>query len=285
MKLSVSTYSFHAYAKRGARAIFDAIDYAKAVGFDGIDFTDAGLPYEEYLPYASRVGEYCREKGISPACFCTAADFLKGDLDAEIARVKQQVDKAAAYGVSVMRHDVAGFMSNFRGIGSYENALARLSRGAREVTLYAEQKGIRTCTENHGFYSQDSTRIEALISAVNHPNFGALVDIGNFLCADEAPAEAVGRLAQYAFHAHAKDFYFRDGALEDPGAGWICTRAGNHLKGAIIGHGVVPVRQCIETLKRHGFDGYIGLEFEGAEDPLVGIRMGFENLKRFTAEE
>ena len=283
MKFSVSIYSFHQYAKMGPNAIFSAIDYAALLGFDGIDFIDAGLEYDEYLPYAKRVGEYCREKGLEPACFCSAADFLNGsggDLDAEIARVCRQVDKAAAYGVPVMRHDVVGFMNNFRGVGSYEKLIPRLAKGCLAVTRYAEEKGIRTCTENHGYLSQDSARVEALIEAVGHPNFGMLVDIGNFMCADENPIVSVGRCAQYAFHAHAKDFCYREGFLDHPGEGWFLTRGGNFLKGAIIGHGVVPVRQCLQTLKRNGYDGFVGLEFEGMEDPLTGIRVGFDNLKK-----
>ncbi len=284
MKLSVSVYSFHQYAKRGERAIYSVIDFAKRLGFEGMDFVDAGLAHDEYLVYAQKVGEYCREKGIEPACFCVHADFLKGtdsDLAEEIERVKKQVDKAAAYGVSVMRHDVAGFMSNFKGVGSYENAIDRLAIGCREVTKYAEQKGIRTCTENHGFFSQDAVRVERLIETVKEPNFGMLVDIGNFMCADEDPAVSVGRCAQYAFHVHAKDFYWRNGALDAPGEGWFKTRAGNYLKGAIVGHGIVPVRQCLDTLKRNAYDGFVGLEFEGMEDPLTGIRVGKANLDRF----
>lgn len=283
MKFSVSIYSFHKYAKQGKRAIFSAIDFAALLGFDGIDFVDAGLEYDEYLTYAREVGEYCRSKGLTPACFCSAADFLNGsngDLDAEIERVCRQVDKAAAYGVGVMRHDVVGFMNNFRGIGSYENLIPRLAKGCLAVTQYAEQKGVRTCTENHGFLSQDSSRVEALIENVKHPNFGMLVDIGNFMCADEDPAVAVGRCAQYAFHAHVKDFYWRAGNLDQPGEGWFKTRAGNYLKGSIVGHGVVPIKQCLDTLKRNSFDGFVGLEFEGMEDPLTGIRVGMDNLKR-----
>ncbi len=283
MKFSVSIYSYHQYAKQGKQSVLAAIDYAALLGFDGIDFVDAGLEYDSYLPYAKEVGEYCRSKGLIPACFCSGADFLNGsdgDLDAEIARVCRQVDKAAAYGVPVMRHDVVGFMNNFKGIGSYENLIPRLAKGCLAVTQYAAEKGIKTCTENHGYLSQDAARVEALIETVKHENFGMLVDIGNFMCADEDPSVSVGRCAQYAFHAHVKDFYLRSGSLDNPGEGWFRTRAGNYLKGAIVGHGVVPVRQCLETLKRNAFDGFVGLEFEGMEDPLTGIRVGLDNLKR-----
>ena len=53
--------------------------------------------------------------------------------------------------------------------------------------------------------------VEKLINAVAHPNFGALVDIGNFSCADEYNPASVGIMAPYAIHAHAKDFHIKSG--------------------------------------------------------------------------
>ena len=41
----------------------------------------------------------------------------------------------------------------------------------------------QTMIENHGYFCQDSDRVERIITGVSHKNFGALIDIGNFLCA------------------------------------------------------------------------------------------------------
>ncbi|MPM88108.1 hypothetical protein SDC9_135209 [bioreactor metagenome] len=152
------------------------------------------------------------------------------------------------------------------------------------MTKYAEQKGIVTCTENHGYFSQDADRVEKIIDGVGEDNFGSLVDFGNFLCADGDPVKSVGLLAQYARHAHAKDFYYKPGYLDNPGEQWFQNRNGNYLKGTIIGHGVVPIRQCINILRKNGYDGYVTVEFEGYEDRLDAIRIGISNLKRFMAE-
>lgn len=43
----------------------------------------------------------------------------------------------------------------------------------------------------------------------------------------------------------------------------------------------MPVRQCINALRRGGYDGYMMIEFEGMEDPIRGITVGYNNLKRF----
>ncbi|MBO4278163.1 MAG: sugar phosphate isomerase/epimerase [Clostridia bacterium] len=283
MKIGISLYSFHEYADEKSLGIKGCIDKVKEFGGEGVDFIETpGLDQEQYIAYAKDIGDYCRKVGIMPVCFCVGSDFLNRDTDAEIERVKKLVDIAAAYGCSVMRHDATpGYPNTVKTGRSFDSVLPTLARAYRAVTEYACPKGVKTCIENHGFFAQDPERIEKLINAVGHPNFGALIDIGNFACADADHNYAVGLLAPYAFHAHAKDFHKKSGSLDDPGEGWFRSRGGNYLRGSIIGHGDVPVRQCVQTLKRAGYEGFLDIEFEGMEDPLKGIRIGIANLKRF----
>lgn len=285
MKIGVSLYSFHQYATDGSLGVKGCIDKAVEMGIEGLDFIEVGLGYEDYLSYAADINKHCKSAGIEPVCFCTGADFINtpsGDLKSEIEKVKRNVDIAAAYGCSVMRHDVTGGFPASKKVGrGFDNAIELMAPAIREITRYAEEKGVVTTVENHGFFSQDAQRVEKLINAVNEKNFGALVDMGNFTCADEDPAVSVGIMAPYARHAHAKDFHVKCGSLDSPGEGWFMSRAGNYRRGAIIGHGAVPIRQCIDTLKRAGYDGYLAIEFEGMEDPLRGISVGFNNLKRY----
>ena len=108
-----------------------------------------------------------------------------------------------------------------------------------------------------------------------------LCDMGNFLCVDEAPEHALSRLAPRAFYAHAKDFLIKSGSGDAPGSPFFQSRGGNYLRGTVIGHGVVPVRQCLTILKNAGYDGPVGIEFEGMEPVLEGIEAGVKNLRRF----
>lgn len=283
MKIGVSLYSFHAYANNDSLGIKGCIKKAAELGIEGLDFIEVGLGYEDYLAYAADIRAYCRDLGIEPVCFCTGADLLNcADIKEEIARIKRNVDIAAAYGCSVMRHDATGGYKPEVKVGrGFDNALEILVPAIREITRYAESLGVVTTVENHGFYAQDSDRIEKLVNAVNEKNFGTLVDIGNFNCADENSVNAVGRMAPYARHAHAKDFHIKSGMLDNPGTGWFQSRGCNYLRGAIIGHGDVPVHQCVNALKRAGYDGYLAIEFEGMEDPITGITVGYNNLKQY----
>ena len=107
------------------------------------------------------------------------------------------------------------------------------------------------------------------------------MDIGNFMCADEDPTRSVGLMAPYAYHVHCKDFYWKSGMDIAPGDGWFQTRAGNYLRGAVVGFGAAKAAQSMQTLQRSGYDGYYSIEFEGGEDPLWGIQTSLANLKRF----
>lgn len=181
-----------------------------------------------------------------------------------------------------MRHDATPGYPNDKKFGrSFDAVLPILTKAYREVTEYAEQKGVKTCIENHGFFAQDAERVEKLINAVGHPNFGALVDIGNFACADEDSPLGRHYVAVCLPFACEGFPLKKNGSLDNPAEGWFQSRACNYLRGSIIGHGDVPVRQCINALRRGGYDGYMMIEFEGMEDPIRGITVGYNNLKRF----
>ncbi len=285
MKIGVSSYSYSRLVNRGAMKQIDVIKAAKEAGFDVIEFSTIAVPEGKKLPdFAAELKAEADAVGIPIANYTIGADFVHGStgaLGAEVDRLRGEVDVAAILGAPGMRHDITySIKRDESGLHTFEAALPRIAKGVRAVTEYAASKGIRTMTENHGYISQDSVRIEKLLTAVNHPNFGVLLDLGNFYCVDENSAQAVGRLAPYAFHAHAKDFHIKSGNGFNPGEGWFMTRGGNYLRGAIIGHGDVPLLQAIRALKRSGYDGVLSVEFEGMEDPLVGVRLGQANLRK-----
>ena len=214
--------------------------------------------------------------------YTIGADFLNapGGWQAEAQRLEGEVKVAAALGAPVMRHDATrGFPPDHDGPSDFAAALPTLADGCRAVAGFAAGLDIKTCVENHGFFVQDSERCEQLVKAVDHENFGSLVDVGNFLCADEDPLAAVTRMAPYAVHVHAKDFHTKPGDGPNPGKGFFRSRGGNYLRGAITGHGDVDVTGCVKALKAAGYDGWLSVEFEGMEDNLVALPICLENLR------
>lgn len=288
MKFSVSSYSYCRLIGSGEKTLLDCIALAKESGFDGIEFVEFDVPDGmTKAEYAAEIRKECEKNGIEPVAYTIGADFLygcDGDLDKEIERLRHEVDIASALGVKLMRHDCTrGYSKEDRGYKSFDDSLPSIIKGCRAVTEYAKTLGIRTTTENHGFFCQESTRVEKIVNGVANDNFGLLIDIGNFMCADENPVEAVGRLAPYAFHVHAKDFHKKSGNAPFFCDGFFRTRGGNYLRGAIIGHGDAPVYQCLSTLISGGYDGYVTVEFEGLEDQIIGTQFGLNTLKKMCA--
>ena len=286
MKVAVSSYSFSQAIRDGRLTLKECIAKAKEIGFEAIEFVDfnvsSTLPEGmSMMEYAKELRAECDRVGIAVTNFTIGADFQNRDTAEEVARVKEMVDIAEAYGATGMRHDVASGAKPYQ---SFDHALPKIADGVRQVAEYAATKGIKTMSENHGFFAQDALRVEKLINTVNHPNYGWLIDMGNFTCADENPAISVGIGAPYAFYVHAKDFIIKPADGPNPGKFFFQSRNGNYLRGTIVGQGNVPVKHCLIALKKAGYDGYVAIEFEGMEDCLLALEAGCENLKRYIAE-
>ncbi|MBQ7901145.1 MAG: sugar phosphate isomerase/epimerase [Clostridia bacterium] len=284
MKIGTSSYSFSQYIRAGKITQIDTVRLAKEIGFDCIEFTDLtppeGTTQQEYAKQIKAEADKC---GIEISIYAVGADLAQRDeqgIKDETQRLFGCVDIARALGAKLMRHDV---MFAYNGYRSFDEIVPTAAKIARDVTEYAEKNGIRTMSENHGMYYQDPDRIEKMIAAVNHPNYGLLMDIGNFMCADIHPAKAVSRLASLAFMVHAKDFVFTPFAPDMEKKG-IETRGCNRLEGTSIGCGDVNAHQCFAILKKAGFDGYVDVEYEGSEDCTQGLKKSLKNIKAIFAE-
>ena len=212
-------------------------------------------------------------------------DFVSADLHREEEeRLKREAEVAALLGAPRMRHDSTGGRDANDNPVTVEEALPIVAEGYRRVTEFAAGLGVHTMIENHGYFFQDACRVKKLIETVNHPNFGWLMDMGNFMCADEKPVESVKIAAPMAVHAHAKDFFHKEkGEYVPNGQGWFGTRGGNALRGTIIGHGAVNVPECLKTLRAAGYDGWLSVEFEGIEDCITSLEADLKNLKEMLA--
>ena len=284
MKLGLSTYSLYQALNKGTMTIADVIDFTADHGGEHVEIVPLGYNLTEQPELIDLIAMKAAERGLEISNYAIGANFLVDHEEAyqqEIARVKNEVDIANRLGVKLMRHDVAS--SPDVSIANFNGNIDRLAAACREIAAYAGKYGITTSVENHGYFIQHSDRVQALIHAVNMPNFKTTLDVGNFLCADEQPLAGVKNNLPYASIVHIKDFYVRP-AGQNPGDGFFRSTAGNYLRGAVAGQGDIPMRDVIQLVKASGYDGYLSLEFEGVEDCEFGARVGLANVKRFWDE-
>jgi sugar phosphate isomerase/epimerase len=284
MKLAVSSYSLAGWRRNLNKTLEQTIDWIGSAGVEGIEF--AGLDEKAAANPVKRAKALRRraEKArLAVPSYCVGAELLVDPAKQAqvVAQLKQHVDVAAALGAPSMRHDVTrGFNKDtgLTGPQTFKAALKVVVPAIRQVADYAATKGVRTSLENHGFYLQDPVRVQQLLDAVDHENFGLTIDMGNFLCVNADPVAAVKRLARYAQMAHAKDFHVREKKAMPP-SGWFATPTAIALRGAIVGHGVIDIPAQLQLLKKARYTGWLSLEFEGMEDPLRAVTLGLEYLK------
>lgn len=279
MKISVSAYSYSRALSENF-TLLDAIKHAKKTGFDGMEFLD-GMTWGNYSDIDSMkfFRDSCNEEGLEIYTLDAGVNYLD-DFNGSVERAKHLVDMTQALGAGMVRCDTIGGNLKSVGNGGIKEAIKQVSKGVSIVADYAAEKNIKLLVENHGMIMQDSIVVEELINTVNKANFGALVDIGNFMCADENSVDGVGRMARYAMHVHAKDFHFKNGnEMFIAKDGWFNTRGCNHLRGAILGHGSVAICQCLRILKNSGYKGAVSIEFEGMEPAVFAIEQSYASLK------
>lgn len=279
MKIGLSVYSFYEDLSDNKITFVDVAGYAAEIGYSGIELADFIFPYDGDRPgYAKALKKTCEEVKLPVCGYVATGDFFREDLDAEITRLKGEIDIAKILGAPTV---CIVFMDNFRPLYfTVEQCLSRAVQGIRALAEYARLNDVILTTENVGRVFLDSIRLEQLIDRVGYDNFRILVDTGNLSDGDEDSAEALGRIAHLAAQVHFKDYHVKDGSALYPGDGWYVTRGGNYIRGAIVGHGDIPLMKCLKTLKETGYDGWLVVEFDGIENPKLAVQMCLKNIER-----
>ncbi|SDR88127.1 sugar phosphate isomerase/epimerase family protein [Gramella sp. MAR_2010_147] len=125
-----------------------------------------------------------------------------------------------------------------------------------KLSTYAEEKGVNVLVENHGYLSSDIDLLVEVMQGVNMENCGTLPDFGNFClkreggerwsakCVEEFPKyEGIKKMMPYAKAVSAKSYTFDENGNEN----------------------VIDYKKMLQIVKNAGYNGYIGVEFEGED--------------------
>lgn len=292
MNLGLSTYSLVNEISEKRMTVFEAMEFAGEHGATSVELVPFGFELLDQDEVIEQVKAKAKELNIYISNYAILADLLMTDevaRVAEIERVKRHVDVAHKLGLKKMRHDVSSFRRpmDSNTPTNFEKEFALMVDGCTQIADYAKEKGITTLVENHGFFVNGSDRIIRLIEAVGRDNFKMCLDVGNFLCVDEAPEMAISKCLPYIEMIHLKDFYIRKasrlpnigGHFRCDSGNWFATIGGNMLRGAIFGQGDIDMFDVIKKIKQGGYTGDMSLEFEGMEEGKQGSQIGLNTVK------
>ena len=294
MKFGFSSFSFSAKMLTGQMSIVDVIEWigrsdGEHVELATVSFSPKGADtvwnFDDDPDLIETIGSTAAKNGVELSGMCIPADFLgdAADRTAQLERVKSHIRLSDSLGIRFFRHDVTQWARKIRDVAEFEEKFAGIVDASAEIARFAATYGIRTSIENHGFFMNGSEHVRRLIAAVNEPNFGTTLDVGNFLCVDEDPYIATSANLSQASFVHLKDFYIRS-YDSYPGEGWLTTAGGKYLLGSIVGFGDMDTRGILSSVVASGYDGYVSIEFEGNEDCLFACETGLTNVTRILDE-
>jgi sugar phosphate isomerase/epimerase len=119
----------------------------------------------------------------------------------------------------------------------------------------AAECGVLLALENHWGLTSTPEGLLRIANAISSPWLGVLMDTGNFL---EDPYDKLARIAPKTVFVQAKTYY--------GGGEWYTLD--------------LDYPRIARLLAAANYTGYISLEFEGKEDPDVGVPKSVEMLRQ-----
>lgn len=145
---------------------------------------------------------------------------------------------------------------NAFGEGTQEEVKLAMITSLKALCTYAQEFNINVIIENHGLYSSDGQWVASIMQQVNMPNCGTLPDFGNWCTSHKWGSTEAGKecTAQYDRYQGVADFlpYAKGVSAKS----YSFTEAGEES--------IMDYARFLKIVKDSNFDGFIGIEFEGA---------------------
>jgi len=244
LKISLAEWSLHRAFNDKMMDNFELPVKAKRdFGITAVEYVSSFFSYfvtdQKYLKELKRITDY---HGITNVLI-----MVDGEGDIGAASIPDRLKTVENHLKWIDAAQILGCHSvrvNAGGTGTREEHAANAVTGLRALCTYAQPKGINVIVENHGGLSSDARWLSNVIKAVKMPNIGTLPDFGNFKISETETYDrykGMNELMPFAKGVSAKSYDF--------------DRDGNEI--------TTDFARMIQIVKKSGYRGYIGVEYEG----------------------
>ncbi|WP_299313780.1 sugar phosphate isomerase/epimerase family protein [uncultured Aquimarina sp.] len=258
-ELSLAQWSLHKEIQSGKLDPIDFAKKAKELGFTGVEYVsqlysykDAKNPDKALQQLLETLKSKSNEHNVQNLLIMVDGEGDLAVIDEKernqtVENHKKWVDAAQFLGCHSIR-------VNLFGTNDPEKWVAVATDGLSKLSEYAATKSINVIVENHGYLSSDAALLAKVMQNVNKPNCGTLPDFGNFCleredgerwgtkCVKEYPKyKGIQELMPFAKGVSAKSYDF--------------DTEGNET--------TIDYKKMLEIVKASGYQGYIGVEYEG----------------------
>jgi L-ribulose-5-phosphate 3-epimerase len=270
-RIAVSTYAYYQFRNKELRSIETCIDLAAEMGFDGVEILHRQMEKEDNA-HLQQLKRRAFLLGLDLCGFSTHQTFLSPDKNVRQKNIEHTIhciELAYAMGIPTMRVNTGtwGTSRNFnelmknKGIepplAGYtdEDAYPWVIDSFGQCLKAAERCGVSMGLENHWGLGRTAKGLVRIVEAVKSPWLRVTLDTGNFL---ENMYEQMEMIAPLAVLVQAKTYY--------GGGIWYSLD--------------LDYNRIAALLRKHRYQGYISLEFEGNENPKTGVRQSLTMLRK-----
>jgi sugar phosphate isomerase/epimerase len=270
-RIGVSTYSFWQFKHKDRRDVETCIDLATEMGFDGVEILHRQMTAEDNAAL-QKIKRRAFVNGLDLMGFSTHQGFLSPNREVRQKNVDHTlrcIELAYAMGIPTMRVNTGtwGTSKNFdelmknRGIEpppkgvTDEDGFKWVAEAFAQLVKAAEKCGVVLGLENHWGLGRTAEGVLRVVKDVNSPWLKVTADTGNFL---EDPYDRLEQLAPHTVLVQAKTYY--GGGL------WYELE--------------LDYARIAKLFRKHGYKGYVSLEFEGREDPKTAVPKSLEVLRK-----
>ena len=269
--IAVSTYSFWRFKDDSKLSIETCIEQAARMGFDGVEILHMQMD-DEQPAHLQRLKQLAFINGLCLCGLSTHQTFLSPDKEVRqknIDHTIHTIELAYQLGIPTIRVNTGrwGTSKDFddlmahRGIEPQlpgytdEDGFGWVIESLEKCLPAAERCGVTLGLENHWGLGRTPEGVLKIVNAIHSPWLRCTLDTGNFL---EDPYDKLEQLAPATIFVQAKTYY---------GGGLWYTLELDYLRIASM-------------LRKHHYNGYISLEFEGNEDWKTAIPKSLAMLRK-----
>ena len=154
---------------------------------------------------------------------------------------------------------------------SFDEQMKLAADGLRRLTEFGAEHDINVIVENHGGLSSNGQWLAGVMKRVDHPRCGTLPDFGNFLVNRRKNEwydryQGVRELMPYAKAVSAKAYAF------DGNRPWVTIDERSGIETDFL--------KMMRIVLDAGYRGWVGIESEGAQDQIRGVKQTKDLLLR-----
>lgn len=264
--LSMGRYTFEEF-----------LQYASETGFDGIEISTSPGVHKNSMPLTfdniPQIKELLAKYNLKPFAVSGYNDFVQKS-DEELLKQIEKLENTCKLAKEISARVVRAFGGEPKEGIDRKDAVKLIIEGFREMVKRAEKLGIILGLENHGDITNDARVELEILEGVGSDYLRLTVDTSNYYWYGNnlKDIEEFFRLvAPYTVHTHLKDGSAKNGIKD------------KYLSLA-LGEGDINLRLFLEELKKNGYSNPLCIEYEGLEDPRIGLKRGITWLKNTLKE-